>query len=414
MIKQIFIFTIILIIVVGCTQKTNVVGAGENENPEPISFAVGFDSFETFISYEDSIRNSNCSNLLIGNYENNEAITLLKLTSLPDSIYSLDNVYLSFKIKAQHNFDIIDETTFKIAKIVSQDWFETTATYFSPTDSTKWNNEIPFSEDDYEIIDDIGNYEITNDSLIIEFPENILQNWITDTTSTNYGLAIISENDNNFIELYSTEFSDDFAPKLCFDIQETETDTLISYQEKFNHDTFIYSSDDIYSIYSDEIKISNIQPIKSFLKFNTDNSLFTNEYSELITDTTTFIQQLTINKAKLILTSKNENLYPLSGSISIEPFLVTLDIPDTTNSETPIINSEDIEDLYIISSTDSLNSDEFKIDITKIIQAFTSGEYENNGIILKSVSENNNFIHEEFDIDETKIEIIFTPPYLDN
>ena len=79
------------------------------------------------------------------------------------------------------------------------------------------------------------------------------------------------------------------------------------------------------------------------------------------------------------------------------------------------MTSDDYEDLYIGSSSDSLGTEEFAVDITKILQKLTAGEYENYGIMLKSIYECRDFIHLEFEteLEENKpeIRIIFTPPF---
>ncbi|RLC50344.1 MAG: hypothetical protein DRI23_07250, partial [Candidatus Cloacimonadota bacterium] len=99
-------------------------------------------------------------------------------------------------------------------------------------------------------------------------------------------------------------------------------------------------------------------------------------------------------------------------SINIDPFIMISDDLNLDDPSVPMVNSEDYEDLYITSSNDSLNSDAFKINITRIMQSIVSGEYENYGVMLKSIYENKDFKHTEFDL-EPKITILFTPPLLE-
>ena len=178
----------------------------------------------------------------------------------------------------------------------------------------------------------------------------------------------------------------------------------------------IYDTDNDYAKFENELKISNIQPINIYTKFNILETIFTDalpvDYVIADDDTTLFLQRITINRAELILNNDGVNSYPLDGSISLSPYFVTSDTINTDLPEIPLLTNDDIDDIYISSFTDTLNSEQFVINITKIIQYYISGEYENNGIILKSLNVNDNFIHTEFDLDP-EIRITFTPPYLE-
>ena len=96
----------------------------------------------------------------------------------------------------------------------------------------------------------------------------------------------------------------------------------------------------------------------------------------------------------------------------MSPYIVTVDTINIDLPEIPLLSFKDIEDLYISSSTDTLQSEQIIIDITKVIQYYISGEYDNNGIVIRSLNVNDNFIHTEFDI-EPEIRITFTPPYIE-
>ncbi len=100
--------------------------------------------------------------------------------------------------------------------------------------------------------------------------------------------------------------------------------------------------------------------------------------------------------------------------MNIDPYILISDTLNLNDPTKPLIGDDDYEDLYITSSYDSLTSDAFKINITSILQNLVSNsaEYENYGIMLRSLYENYDLKHTEFSIDP-KIEIIFTPPYLE-
>ena len=418
-------FLIVILIIMGCTNKSNLVGTGENEGPEPESVIIGSEYFSSFHSFEDSLKNFNTDRTVIGNYEKydtaNQAVTLIKFTSLPDSFYSIEDASLILSIKNKHNFDIINNTNLKIGKIISENWYESTALWNAPTDSTGWfGTEFSlFDGDDFELLPDLI-MTLEEDSLVINIPEYLIENWI-DADTLNFGLAFYTPNIDCFLEMNSSENgNDDLKPFITYDYQETETDTFVTQTVYASHDITIFYTDDEYAAFPDQLILSDMQPIKMFMKFEVPDSIFASTVEHMVEDTVfmqLFMQRLTINKAELILHNSENNQYPIYGTIYIDPYIVITDTVDLnyTDPYSPFMSSDDYEDIYISSSSDSLGTEEFKIDITKIIQKLTAGEYENYGIMLKSIYECRDFIHLEFETEledkKPEIRIIFTPPF---
>lgn len=421
MIRNICFITILLslsLIFFGCTNKKNLVGTNDLENPEPIEIEIGSQYFSQFYSFEDSIRNNNSDNLVIGNYisngSENRAVSLFKFTSLVDTLYEqIANPRLNLKIKSNHNFDVIDSNTLLVGKL-KINWFESKATWFSPSDSTSWTNDF-FSlndGDDFELIDGLNIYYDDDDSLSVELPLNLLEEWIWQPEN-NFGLVFFTDDPDKFLEIFSSE-SIDVQPTLFFNYKATAEDSLTIVQKIVTHDVHIFSTDNIFTIFEDRLIISNIQPIRMLMKFDLPAELFTDAMSETIIDTSLFMQRLSINRADLIL-SFDDNLpstYPFEEEkINIDPYvLLTDDFELSQNS--PLLAVDDYEDPYLVSSAGSLNSDNFKINITSVVQTFVSGSKENFGIMLQSIRENNNLKHTEFKTDP-KIKLIFTPPISD-
>lgn len=412
-------FLIAILIIMGCTNKSNLVGTGGNEGPEPESVIIGNECFSSFFSFEDSLKNFNTDRIIVGNYEKystaNQAVTLIKFTSLPDSFYAIEDANLILSIKNKHNFDNIDNTTLKIGRIISENWYESTALWKESTDSTGWSGTefSLFDGEDFELIPDLE-MTLEEDSLIIDIPEYLIENWI-DADSLNFGLAFYTPDSDCFLEINSSENgNDDLRPFITYEYQETDLDTLVTNTVYASHDITIFYTDNEYATFPGQLILSDMQPIKMFMKFDIPDSIFMPaeiEYPDL------YMQRLTINKAELILHNSGINQYPIYGTIYIDPFIVTTDTVDLnyTDPYSPFMTSDDYEDLYIASSSDSLGTEEFKIDITKILQKLTAGEYENYGIMLKSIYECRDFIHLEFEteLEENKpeIRIIFTPPF---
>ncbi|HHE37922.1 MAG TPA: hypothetical protein ENL20_05040, partial [Candidatus Cloacimonetes bacterium] len=91
-IKHLSPIIFLLIIAFGCTKKDNPTGYPGNEF-QPKEIVISDTSlFGNFYSYEDSCRNfNNNPKLLIGNYRNTQAISLLKFTSLPDTVSEISS-----------------------------------------------------------------------------------------------------------------------------------------------------------------------------------------------------------------------------------------------------------------------------------------------------------------------------------
>ncbi|MDP8267541.1 MAG: hypothetical protein P9L97_02320 [Candidatus Tenebribacter davisii] len=402
-------------IIISCTQRNNVVGTNGPGGATPLITIIENSNFTDFYSFEDSCAYSNSTTMLMGKYQNETAYSLLRFTVLPDTFYEISSVNISLEIKNRHNFDDIDNTTFKLAKINDINWYEN-ANWWISSDSTSWNNGEYFSIDDYtDLLQDEYEVECNEDSININLDINILENWIDDEDNVNSGLVIYSNTDG-FMEIYTSEYSNDKNPILTFEYKESETDTLTTESISTCYDCMIYETDNNYEYWQDELKISNIQPISIFTKFNIQESIFTDmlpdDYIIENADTNLFLQRITINRAELIFNSDGINAFPIDGSISLIPYFVIGDTLNFGNSEIPLLTDDDIDDLYISSSSDTLQSEKYTINITRMIQYYISGEYENKGLVIRSLNTDNNFIHTEFDL-EPVIEITFTPPYIE-
>ena len=406
---------IISLIVVGCTQKDNVVGTNGPGGPSPINTTIDQTNFTQKYSYEDSCAFSNSNTMVLGNYNTETSYGLLRFTSLPDSFYDITRVSISLEISKRNEFDVVDNTTLKLATINNVEFYEN-ATWWVSSDSTQWSGEH-FSDADYTDLPLIEfDIECEEDSIYIELDTDILAEWIDGELNT--GLVIYSETDG-FMEIYASEYSTDENPTLTFEYKITEADTSYTTETiQTCYDCMIFETDNIYDKWEDELKISNIQPINIYTKFNILESAFVDvlpfDYEIANNDTALFLQRITINKAELILNNNGTNSYPISGSTYLNPYFVISDTLnfDPANLDIPLLSFEDVDDLYISSSTDTLQTDQIIIDVTKIIQYYISGEYENKGIVLRSLNVNDDFIHTEFDI-EPEIRITFTPPYIE-
>ena len=198
-----------------------------------------------------------------------------------------------------------------------------------------------------------------------------------------------------------------------------DADTLKEFSANFTSDTFIYETDEEFQRFSNELKISNIQPVKMFMEFDISDSVFFNYPNSGITNADDY-RRMTINKVELILSPSEFNDYPLDGTLIVTPYLVLADSLNLTDNSAPVLQEDDYESFFDGTSSDSLTTESFAIDMKYIVQYITSGERENKGIMIESIYENKDFLNLAFadicyqDLEKRpKLRIIYTPPYLD-
>ena len=414
--KAIIFILIFILIIMGCTQKKNTVGV-PNVNNEPIEMIISDTTyFGNFYSFEDSCRNYiGNSKLVVGTYENNEAKSLIRFTSLPDTVYQFDseNITLTLWLENSLNFESLEFGKLK------QEWVEYLVTWEAATDSTDWEDDF------FESLDFTFDVEQT-DSLNIEIPiekfysEVNRSYFVIDSLIYDYGLILYSgssDDENRFIEIKSRESGT--QPLLSFDYTPAEDDTSRTFSNTVTYDTSMFlkkdGTNEDFVTFEDELIISNIQPIKMYLNFDISDSVFIADSSGI--ETNYDYTMMTINKAEIILSVKDstEFTYPLETSFTLFSYLVTSEDP-----QIPFAYSEDYEYIYgSLNSSGSSADTEFIIDITKIVQVITSGENENNGILIKSTKENKDFSFIDFGTKfdegkEPKIRIIYTPPIFED
>lgn len=423
--KRSFIIAgLIIFVLISCTIKKNPVGF--QGGIQPVSITFDYSIFNNSYSFEDSVDNYQLNtNFLVGEYNSNnsskELRSLLRFNDLPDSISSIDgDVTIELQIRNRFNYDIIDNTTISVGKLTS-DWADSETTWLNATDTLSWST----AGGDFEIIEnDTLQISCVEDTLQIKLPISIITDWIN-ADSLNFGLILIPQITNAFLEIYSKEYTTDseseFNPSLSFNYFISESDTVATeFNNELTNDTFIYSFDEQLTIFENYLTLSNIKPIKMYLDFDLSDSLFINSYNSGIYNADDY-RRMTVNRAELILSVIDDDpIYPITESIYIKPYYVTSDTLNFDDIYQPMLTADDYLFAGDVNSSDSLQADQIKIDITNVIQFFTSGEIDNKGILLKSIYENKDLRHLSFatrdHYDETKrpkLNIIYTPPYLD-
>ncbi|MBN1948256.1 MAG: hypothetical protein JW784_00800, partial [Candidatus Cloacimonetes bacterium] len=317
-----FLISTVILLNVGCTTKNNPVGFQPGVIPHEIYF--DYQIFTQTFSYEDSVRNYAGNNKLLSgnltaNGNQNQAYTLIRNLALPDSLFSLESAcILKIYISQRFNWDEVNEQNLLIGKVNSY-WHVNQADWFNSTDTTSWSENIGFSESDFDLLN-ITDLEDMQDSLLITLPDSLIMEWINND-SLNYGITIFGLEENSFIEFHSME---EKSPLLIFDYLENSGDSLQTYSKSITADTFIYSSSEEFQQFPLEILLANSRPVKSFIRFTLTDTMFINADSSGIENQLDY-SRMTINNAELILSPIMENGYPLSGSISLTPYLVLQD-----------------------------------------------------------------------------------------
>jgi len=405
------IFSLILFtLILGCTEKKNSLGF-EGENP-PQEIILGDSIFveiegNKFYSFEDSVKNySTNSKLLVGNYQinnfPNQARTLFRVTTTPDTIQSIDSeIVLTLPIKDKN--DNFLGTELKFGKL-QQGWTSTETDWFTAIDSTdspQWQTPGgDFTE--YEPL----SVTLSGDSILVQLSEDLMNEWIENPTE-NYGMIIYTETAESIVEFYASEAAT--RPYLDFDYTYKDGEAA-TFHKTFTHDVTIAKTDEQYEIYPDRLIFSNLQPIRSFLKFELLPSYFLG-----INDSIDF-RRMTINKAELYFTRKDDPAYFRQATASLKPYLVIADTDqlDPQDQTQPLIADDDYEEFFNIASADSLLASEpdiFKVDISRIVQHMVANEVENKGVLLRSIYENRDLQHLEFE-PNVELRLIYTVPMI--
>ena len=98
-IRIVGIIMIILLVVISCTQKDNIVGTGGSGNLIPLNITIDHNYFSEMYSYEDSCAYSNSNTMISGKYNEETSYSLLRFTTLPDSFFEISSVTISMEIK---------------------------------------------------------------------------------------------------------------------------------------------------------------------------------------------------------------------------------------------------------------------------------------------------------------------------
>lgn len=395
--------------IVSCTQRNNPIGNSVEETPH-IEIFQGESLFDYSYSFEDSLRSSYPSDkLLVGTYNSNTSVTLLRFANFPEPVFSLQSdAELRIGVKGSYNASGMVLSL----GIIKQNWFQEYATWDQATRDEKWSYSW-LDKGNMELLDSIDYTFHEGDSLItFKIPASKMHDFISKSViedPMNYGLAIYvdrfidkdGDSDKSYLELFTKDSSD--GPTLIFEFLKDSPDASPEeYERKAMENTFINSVQPQLGLVEEGIiSISNMPPKASVIKFNTGKikNFFSGKYNFNT-------EKITINKAELVLflDQNNQHFSPSTSIQSIIPYNLKSEYKDS--DILPIITSdyERIDPTYISSA--SVHADSIAVNITTIIQAYISSIRNNNGILFRSTAENKDNTNIKFfpvdSIDENK------------
>lgn len=407
--KKLVFLLVLTTLIFACTEKKNTVGFQPGSDPKTITFTTSDDIFSEYYSFkEEYTYGYNITRMYMGNMESNgtenEARILIKTSSLPDTVAEfITNPQLILNIDNNYMLENLSATTLIMNKM-SKAWLENEATWTNATDSLEWDN----SGGDFEAENLTEYIEIIGDSIYIDIPQDLVQEWI-ETDSINYGLMLYTE-EEGMLKIKTSEFTDE-SSRIEFEYRSSLDDSVKTHNSPLTADTFIAFEDDEIDNFENQLILSNIQPISSILKINISDSLFMNIPESNISDSLDFMR-MTINRAQIILYTKSTNQLAYDGSINLKAYNVDSETDST-------FQNDQIQDFGADDYTEECQADSFVVDITPIIQGFVGGEVETYGVLFRALNRGENFNFVEFygptdaeatDAQKPKLKIMYTVP----
>jgi hypothetical protein len=387
---------LLVILVSACTRKDNPVGDNWSDITPQIAidttFADGWSYTHTGKVYGTE------TNLLTGTDNGIEAVSVIRFTGLPDTtITFIESPVLKLVAtkRCALRRDPLGLTFHKLLTPWAAD----------STDNISDADIVSLDMSSYVVQDTI---EASGDTLSIGLPENVITDWATGD-STGFNL-VIKTTGNCWLEYKSRESGN--GPLLSFKYKITGTDDTLSYSQRAVLDSYRVTGTQT-ELLENSWMLKNLRPMRLFVRNGLPVSIFKDKDGNQLDSLD--LKRMTINKAELVLFTKT-NPYYSNKICYFYPYRVK---PDTL-TEAVVLTDSDIESLtHTASSAETVVGDSVKVNITPIIQAFTSGDRVNNGMVIKNVSEMLNFGNIEFwhysDAPAGKkpyVKIYYTVPYL--
>lgn len=404
-IKLGLVFAALLIVLSGCTKKDNLTGNNWSDiDAQFFTDTLALSSGYSFPADSLVSIKSGRKNLLVGNWQGASAQSLIRFTGLPaDSVltgyHSLQDASLDLILMRRNPQPERTELNLKLYQVKRS---------FTDPDS--------LSSADYTHIADaaIASSIATGDTLSIALPRSLLNSWQSNADSTGLNILIrLEEGSEGFVELKLSTANE--GSKLRYKYQALATDELKDFASYASKEAYSFSHPGA-ELQPATWKLSNFNPQRMYVDIQPEYAYFKDADGNTLSAED--LKRVNINKAELVLYIKTDQPnFKNAYSYFVSAFLVK------EKPESPeVIPSTGMESVIfaypLVSSTNNL-SDSLIVNITPIIQAYSSGKKEPKGIVIMSNFERKDFGEIEFyhpnsapDAKAPYIRVKYTPPFL--
>ncbi len=393
------ILIMFLLLVSACTDKNNPTGDNWS-GISPISFTDSLFTDGYSFPVDGNVKGTEAV-MLCGNYNGRDAISVMRFTGMPTSFDTVQDAELKLVVLRRSPFarGTITVNAFKL----NQNWsVDSTAVILDQNISTTALNLGSVMVPDTVVA--------AGDTITFTIPASQIQAWqAEDITGLN---IVVRTEDAGFVEFRTMESG--YGPLLTFKYRQEGDSSDRTYNQRAIMDSFRVLAPE-FILADAQWQLQSISPSRLFLKFAINETSFVDNNGVVLTPLQ--YKRCTINKAELVLYIKT-NPYYQGINYSILPYNV---IKDSLVTPTALVNNDMELITFTTTATGMATGDSIVVNITPIMQAITSGDRENKGVVLKSLHEMINFGELEFwhFLDpmlpagfEPKLRITYTPPYL--
>ena len=395
----------LVLLISACTKKDNLTGTNWSEidaqSFNDISAVVGGFSFppDTLVSISS---NSKC--LPVGNWQGSSAKAIIRFTGLPpqsvlDEYASITDAKMNLVVLRRDQAAVRNELNLKLYKVNRS---------FVVPDS--------LTAADYSYFADavVPATISSNDTIQVSLESAFIENWQAEADSTGLNILILAEDGvEGFVELRLSSTVE--GSKLMFKYQESAEAEIKDFATYATKETYCFSHPSA-EVLDNQWKLSNFSPQRMYVDIQPDSILFKDQYGHTLSPED--LKRVNINRADLVLfIDRDKPNLNNTFTYFVSAFLLK-EKPETAGT----IATTDMESIifsYPLTSSANNLADSLIVNITPIVQAYTSGKKEPKGIVIMSNYERKDFGEMEFHHPETApigkipyIRVKYTPPFL--
>ncbi|MBP7205100.1 MAG: hypothetical protein KBA54_01130 [Candidatus Cloacimonetes bacterium] len=398
------LLAMLVLILAGCIKNNNPTGNNWS-NVSPLSTTDTLDMIAGYSFAGSGKVTGTESTLLCGDYNGIESVAFMRFTGLPaegafhiPSSYQ-DSTYLALTLtrRSQASRNPVELSVYKL----NQSWAADSTGLIQDANLTL------ISQSAFTIPDTVLT---TGTEIKIPIPIDKIENWRSGADSLGLTLAI-KTGGTSWVEAMSLETGRGPQLRFLYRNEDDQTTDDIEYEQRPTRDSYRVDSEEA-PLLTDSWILNNITPSRIYLHFVIDNSWIKDMHGNVMGDLQR--KRTTINQARLILYVKNNPYYGTNTACKLRA--------DRLNDSLDVSLPMKIEDSRLatgIATEPLVRGDSLVVDITPIIQAYTSGDKVPYGIVIRSLQEMLNYGRIEFwhftsapADKKPKLRLTYTPPFL--